>query len=87
MEIQILSCKFQKIYEIYKIFILMSLHFYPILFSYPPSRATYLDLHDETLVYFFRLVAVFEQIVRIPKMGQIKHPNIIQKEQMIKLNT
>ena len=31
-----------------------------------PSRATYLDLHDETLVYFFRLVAVFEQIVRIP---------------------
>ena len=52
-----------------------------------PSRATYLDLHDETLVYFFRLVAVFEQIVRIPKMGQIKHPNIIQKEQMIKLNT
>ena len=38
-----------------------------IFFGTPsPSRATYLDLHDETLVYFFRLVAVFEQIVRIP---------------------
>ena len=33
-----------------------------------PSRATYLDLHDETLVYFFRLVAVFERIVQIIRL-------------------